>query len=145
MKESEKKVREYLARIGARGGQASRRELTRQHAKKMVAIREAKRAALKAGKPQVGTWLSLASPMAARFMARTGFDWLTVDIEHSPVNWESAAQMFGAIADAGCVPLARVPSITHENAKRVLDAGGYGIVFPMCCTREEAELAVAPQ
>ena len=51
MKESEKKVREYLARIGVRGGQASRRELTRQHAKKMVAIREAKRAALKAGKP----------------------------------------------------------------------------------------------
>jgi hypothetical protein len=51
MRESEKQVREYLARIGARGGQASRRELTRQHAKKMVAIREAKRAALKAGKP----------------------------------------------------------------------------------------------
>ena len=48
MKESEQKVREYLARIGARGGQASRRELTRQHAKKMVAIREAKRAAIKA-------------------------------------------------------------------------------------------------
>jgi hypothetical protein len=51
MKEYEKKVREYLARIGARGGQASRRGLTRQHAKKMVAIREAKRAALRAGKP----------------------------------------------------------------------------------------------
>jgi len=51
MKESEQKVREYLARIGARGGQASRRELTRQHAKKMVAIREAKRAAITAGKP----------------------------------------------------------------------------------------------
>ncbi len=52
MKESEKTVREYLARIGSRGGFTSRRELTRQHAKKMVAIREAKRAALKAGK----TW-----------------------------------------------------------------------------------------
>jgi len=51
MTETEKKVREYLAKIGRRGGLASRRELTRSHAKKMVAIREAKRAALKAGKP----------------------------------------------------------------------------------------------
>ena len=51
MKEAEKKVREYLAKIGKRGGLASRRELTRSHARQMVAIREAKRAALKAGKP----------------------------------------------------------------------------------------------
>ena len=47
---AEKRVRDYLAKIGRRGGVASRRELTRAHAKKMVAIREAKRAALKAGK-----------------------------------------------------------------------------------------------
>jgi len=46
----EKKVREYLADIGRRGGLASRRELTRSHARQMVAIREAKRAASKAGK-----------------------------------------------------------------------------------------------
>jgi hypothetical protein len=48
MIEAEKKVRAYLAEIGRRGGVTSRRELTRLHAKKMVAIREAKRAALKA-------------------------------------------------------------------------------------------------
>jgi hypothetical protein len=51
MKEAQKNVREYLATIGKRGGLASRRELTRSHAKQMVAIREAKRAALKTGKP----------------------------------------------------------------------------------------------
>jgi hypothetical protein len=51
MAATEKKIQEYLADIGRRGGLASRRELTRSHAKKMVAIREAKRAALKAGKP----------------------------------------------------------------------------------------------
>ena len=50
MTEAQKRVRDYLAKIGRRGGVASRRELTRAHAKKMVAIREAKRAALKAGK-----------------------------------------------------------------------------------------------
>jgi len=41
---------QYLAKIGRRGGLASRRELTGSHAKQMVAIREAKRAALSAGK-----------------------------------------------------------------------------------------------
>jgi hypothetical protein len=51
MTEAQKKIHEYLAHIGSRGGAASRRELTRSHAKQMVAIREAKRAALKAGKP----------------------------------------------------------------------------------------------
>jgi hypothetical protein len=50
MKEAQKNVRDYLAAIGKRGGLASRRELTRSHAKKMVAIREAKPAAIKAGK-----------------------------------------------------------------------------------------------
>ena len=50
MTEAQKKVREYLAEIGKRGGLASRRELTKSHARQMVAIREAKRAALKAGK-----------------------------------------------------------------------------------------------
>jgi hypothetical protein len=51
MTESEKRVSDYLAKIGRRGGLASRRELTKSHARQMVAIREAKRTALKAGKP----------------------------------------------------------------------------------------------
>jgi hypothetical protein len=50
MTKAQKHIREYLAAIGKRGGLSSRRELTRSHARQMVAIREAKRAALKAGK-----------------------------------------------------------------------------------------------
>ena len=51
MTEAEKKVRAYLAEIGRRGGITSRRELTKSHARQMVAISEMKRAAIKAGKP----------------------------------------------------------------------------------------------
>lgn len=101
------------------------------------------KAALRRGEAQVGTWLSLASPIATRFLTRLGFPWLTVDIEHSPVDWETAATLFGIIADAGRVPLARVPSGSHENIKRVLDNGAQGIVVPMVNTREEAVAAVA--
>ncbi len=105
--------------------------------------KNALKAALRRGESQIGTWLSLSSALSTRFMARTGFPWLTVDIEHSPVNWETAAHMFAQIADAGCVPLARVPSNSHENIKRVLDNGAYGIVVPMVNTAEEACRAVA--
>jgi hypothetical protein len=52
MTEAERKVRAYLAEIGRRGGITSRRELTKSHARRMVAIREMKRLALKQGK----TW-----------------------------------------------------------------------------------------
>ncbi len=99
--------------------------------------------ALKDGQAQIGTWLSLGSVMASRYMVRAGFHWLTVDMEHSPIDWEIAAACFASIADAGGIPLARVPFNSLENAKRCLDAGAYGIVFPMCNSVAEAEQAVS--
>jgi len=101
------------------------------------------KAALKAGQPQVGTWLSLGSVFAARVMARVGFPWLTIDMEHSPIDWNEAANLFGCIADAGGIPLCRVPRGTHDHIKRALDAGAYGIVVPMVNTVEEAQIAIA--
>lgn len=105
--------------------------------------KNAVKAALKAGQPQVGTWLSLGNVFAARLMARIGFPWLTVDLEHSPIGWTDAGHLFGAVADAGCVCLARVPRGDHDYIKRVLDAGAHGIVVPMVNTVEEAKIAIA--
>src|SRR5947209_7722530 len=99
--------------------------------------------ALRAGQPSVGTWLSLGSITAARFLARAGWAWLTVDIEHSLVDWETATHMFAAIADAGCTALARVPANRHDHIKRVLDNGAHGVVVPMVNSRAEAEAAVS--
>src|SRR5207302_4423278 len=93
--------------------------------------------------PSVGTWLSMGSIVAARFLARAGFAWLTVDIEHSLVDWETATHMFASIADAGCIALGRVPANQHDHIKRVLDNGAHGIVVPMVNSRQEAEDAVA--
>jgi 4-hydroxy-2-oxoheptanedioate aldolase len=47
------------------------------------------------------------------------------------------------IAEAGCVPLARVPKGNHDYIKRVLDAGAWGIVVPMVDTVEQAKIAIA--
>jgi 4-hydroxy-2-oxoheptanedioate aldolase len=101
------------------------------------------KAKLRAGKPAVGTWLSLGSVTAARFLARSGFDWLTADVEHAAINTETAAAVFAAVADAGGVPLCRVPSNRHDHIKRALDTGAFGVVVPMVNTREEAGAAVA--
>jgi ATP-dependent protease ClpP protease subunit len=49
----------------------------------------------------------------------------------------------GAIADAGGVPLCRVPEGTHFYIKRALDAGAWGIVVPMVNTVEQAKAAIA--
>ncbi|MFQ5734800.1 MAG: HpcH/HpaI aldolase/citrate lyase family protein, partial [Planctomycetaceae bacterium] len=101
------------------------------------------KSSMAAGKPQVGTWLSFGHVHACRLMARIGFPWLTLDMEHSPIDWSQAAHVFGAVADAGCVPLARVPRGDHDHIKRVLDGGAMGIVVPMVNTVEEAKTAVA--
>jgi 4-hydroxy-2-oxoheptanedioate aldolase len=98
---------------------------------------------LRAGRPSVGTWLSLGSPTAAELLVTSGFEWLTVDLEHTPMSWETVAHMVGLIAHRGGVPLVRIPSNTVENAKRALDLGASGLVVPMVNSVAEAEAAVA--
>ncbi|HUT11994.1 MAG TPA: aldolase/citrate lyase family protein [Thermoguttaceae bacterium] len=101
------------------------------------------KAKLLQGRPSFGTWLSLGDLHATRVLARSGFEWLTLDIEHSAFDWSTAATIFAAVADAGCVPLARVPEGDHYCIKRVLDAGAFGIVVPMVDTLEQARTAIA--
>lgn len=102
---------------------------------------------LRRGEPSIGTWLCLPDPTAARLLACVGFDWLTVELEHAPVNIETAVETFGVVAaqgalGTGTVPLVRVPFNTTENIKRVLDNGAFGIVVPMVNSREEAQAVV---
>src|SRR5258708_30918695 len=76
-------------------------------------------------------------------MARLGFDWLVVDMEHSAQNPVLMADMVATIADAGtCAPIVRIPGNSVEWFKWALDAGAWGIVVPMVNTREEAQRVV---
>ena len=90
----------------------------------------------------VGTWITMPDPFGAHLMSKTGFEWLTIELEHTPITFETAAQMFAIVAANGAVPLARVPFNTVENIKRVLDTGAWGIVVPMVNSRAEAEAVV---
>ena len=98
---------------------------------------------LKRGEPALGGWLSLASVPAARIMARLGFDWLLVDMEHTAHNAVLMADMVATIADAGtCAPMVRIPANSVEWFKWTLDAGAWGVVVPMVNSREEAQRVV---
>src|SRR5438445_6206359 len=99
--------------------------------------------ALREGQASMGTWLSLGSITAARYLARAGFAWLTVDMEHSLVGWETATHIFASVADAGGTALCRVPANRHDHIKRALDNGAHGVVVPMVNSRPEAEEAVS--
>src|SRR5256886_8117598 len=93
--------------------------------------------------PALGAWLSLPSIPAARIMARLGFDWLAVDMEHSAQNPALMADMVATIADAGTsAPIVRIPVNGVEWFKWALDAGAWGVIVPMVNTREEAQRAV---
>ena len=97
---------------------------------------------LESGEPSVGTWLSIPSPEAAGLIARLGFDWLTVDAEHNPVDILTLSRMFDAISAFGTAPMVRIPWNTPEHFKRVLDCGAWGVVVPMVNSKAEAEQAV---
>lgn len=98
---------------------------------------------LKRGEPALGAWLSLPSTSSARVMARLGFDWLVVDMEHTAHNPTLMADMVATIADAGtCAPIVRVPYNSIEWFKWALDAGAWGVLVPMVNSRAEAERAV---
>ena len=101
------------------------------------------KAELRQGHPTFGTWLSLGNLHATRVLARSGFEWLTLDMEHAAIDWSQAAVIFAAVADAGCVPLCRVPEGDHYCIKRALDAGAWGIVAPMVNTVQQAKAIIA--
>ncbi|HOT91753.1 MAG TPA: aldolase/citrate lyase family protein [Anaerolineae bacterium] len=98
---------------------------------------------LRSGQPSVGSWLSLCSPVAAEMMAQIGWDWLVVDVEHSPVGFETMVNCFRAVQLGGAVPMARVPWNDTIWIQRTLDAGALGLVVPMVNTAEDARAVVS--
>ncbi len=97
---------------------------------------------LKEGKASIGSWLQLPSPTIAEIMAKSGFEWLVIDMEHSTIGIQDIENLVRAIEGAGSVPLVRLWSNDPVLAKKVMDAGAYGVIVPMINTAQEAERAV---
>ena len=97
---------------------------------------------LKESKLTVGSWITLAHPAIAEIMAKAGFDWLVVDLEHSVITVREAEELIRVIDLSGSVPLVRLSSNEPTQIKRVMDAGASGIIVPMVNSARAAEQAV---
>jgi len=98
--------------------------------------------ALREGRPVIGLTMSIPSPDVAVQAATLGFDFLWVEMEHSPITLESLHNIVLATRGLNIVPFARVPVNELWTAKRVLDAGVLGVIFPFVSTPELAKQAV---
>ena len=87
--------------------------------------------------------ITIPHPSVAELLVRAGFDWLTVDLEHSAITLESAAELIRVIDLAGISPFVRVGSHDANVIKRVMDAGAHGLIASTVNTPEQAAAIVA--
>lgn len=98
--------------------------------------------ALREGRPVVGMTVTIPSADVVLQAARVGFDFVWIEMEHSPITLETARTMVLACQGTPLIPLIRVPVNEIWTAKRALDTGALGVVFPFTSTPELARQAV---
>ncbi|MEI6246795.1 MAG: aldolase/citrate lyase family protein, partial [Acidobacteriota bacterium] len=98
---------------------------------------------LRAGTFTLGSWITLAHPAMAEIMAKAGFDWLVIDLEHSVIDLAAMGELVRVIDLCGVTPLVRLTANDPDQIKRVMDAGAHGIVVPMVNSAGDAARAVA--
>lgn len=98
---------------------------------------------LQDGKPVIAGTVTIPSVEVAAQMSNYGFDLLWIEMEHSPITLETLRNMVLATRGLKAMPFARVPVNELWTAKRVLDSGALGVIFPFTSTPELARQAVA--
>jgi len=101
------------------------------------------KAALQQGRPVVAATITSTSVDSAAHLATLGFDFLWIEMEHSPITLETLRHIVLATRGLKALPFARVPVNELWTAKRVLDAGVSGVMFPFTSTPELAAQAAA--
>jgi 2-keto-3-deoxy-L-rhamnonate aldolase RhmA len=96
---------------------------------------------LKEGRPLMGALLQIPLPEVAEIYATAGYDWLFVDLEHSPMEPRQALDILVAV-DSRVPCVVRVPWNDEAHIKKALDIGATGIIVPLVNTAENARLAV---
>lgn len=99
------------------------------------------RTRLKHGDLLIGTMVTLSNPSIAEVLINAGFDWLFVDLEHSPMDVKDAQAIQQAVGDrAACI--LRLPLNDEIWIKKSLDTGAAGIMLPQVNTMADAQRAV---
>ena len=75
-------------------------------------------------------------------MANSGFDYLWIEMQHSPLTYQEVARMIWACRGAPAIPFIRVPDSTPGDIQKAVDIGALGIIIPLVDTVEEIRSAV---
>jgi 2-dehydro-3-deoxyglucarate aldolase len=97
---------------------------------------------LSKNKLTIGSWVTIGHQTIVEIMAGGGFDWLTIDLEHSVIGLETAQHLIGHIQAKSLKALVRVGKNEEVIIKRVMDAGADGVFVPMINSRDDAQRAV---
>lgn len=97
------------------------------------------KAALAAGRPQIGLWVALASANAAELLSHCGYDWLVLDGEHAPNDLPLLLAQLQATQAGAAHPVVRIPVGEAWLVKQVLDIGAQTVLIPMIETAEQAQ------
>lgn len=90
----------------------------------------------------IGSWIQFSQPAHAEILAKAGFDWLAVDLEHSVIDLREAEDLIRIIELCNVVPLVRMSSNNPVQIARIMDAGAHGVIVPMINDKQEAQAAV---
>jgi len=113
----------------------------RPDSKQLSSVNPVKKRLLE-GNPVFGLTICINSVEMAAYAAGLGYDFLWIEMEHSPVTLETLRNIVLATRGLKAVPFARPPVNELWTAKRVLDAGALGVIFPFTSTPELAQQAV---
>ncbi len=97
---------------------------------------------LKDGKPLVGATVFSPDPNMYCAMANSGYDFMWIEMQHSPLTFEDVAHMIWACRGSSAMPFVRVPDATESDIQKATDIGALGIIVPTVDTVEKAQAAV---
>ena len=97
---------------------------------------------LESGKPVLGTWSVIPSPIVADIISSSGIDFLIIDAEHGPISFETAQNMAIACESWDVSPVMRVGGVIGSEILRALDIGVHCIQIPNITSTEELEKAL---
>ena len=91
-----------------------------------------------AGDPVFGTFLFGTSALLAEVAARSGPDWLLIDLEHGGAGAADLLALLMAVEVAGVPPLVRVEAGERIRVGRALDLGARGVMVPQVHSAAQA-------
>jgi len=96
-----------------------------------------------AGKGLLGTWVKIPAFETVELLAHAGFDFVVIDMEHSPLALDRVYELVFATQRMGMAALVRLPDQLGTPVQPLLDAGADGLLVPRVASLDAAAAIAA--